>query len=93
MRFSYQWLKQWVQLDLDAFDLAEKLTASGLEVDQVLPVAAPFHGVSVAEIISCEAHPDADKLQICTIDYGDAEPVQVVCGAPNARAGIRIPLA
>ncbi len=93
MRFSYQWLKQWVQLDIDVFDLAEKLTASGLEADQVLPVAAPFSGICVAEIISCEAHPDADKLTLCQVDAGDGDHLQVVCGAPNAAAGMKIPFA
>ncbi|MFT5139201.1 MAG: phenylalanyl-tRNA synthetase beta chain [Rhodothermales bacterium] len=93
MRFSYQWLKQWVQLDLDAYELAEKLTASGLEVDQVLPVAAAFSEVYVAQITSCEPHPDADKLKVCQVDLGDGDPLQVVCGAPNASVGLVIPFA
>jgi phenylalanyl-tRNA synthetase beta chain len=93
MRFSYQWLKQWVQLDLSAHELAEKLTASGLEVDKVSPVAAPFTSVCVAQITSCEPHPDADKLKVCLLDAGDAEPLQVVCGAPNAAVGLKIPFA
>ena len=93
MLFSVNWLKDWVDLDLPIDEFAGRLTASGLEVDTVEPVAAPFSGVVVAEITGCGPHPDADKLQICSIDYGAAEPVQVVCGAPNARAGIRIPLA
>ena len=93
MLFSVNWLKKWVDIDLPVEELSGKLTASGLEVDTVEPVAAPFSGVVVAAITSCGPHPDADKLKICFIDYGDAEPVQVVCGAPNVRAGIRIPLA
>ena len=93
MRFSYEWLKQWVELDISAQELADKLTASGLEVDEVLPVAAPFSGVCVAEIKSCEAHPDADKLKLCQVNAGDGELLQVVCGAPNARVGIKIPFA
>jgi len=93
MRFSYQWLKQWVQIELDANDLADKLTAAGLEVDQVRPVAASFSGVCVAEIVSCEAHPDADKLKLCQVDAGDGDKQQVVCGAPNAKAGMKIPFA
>jgi len=93
MRISLNWLKQWVDLDLGADELAGKLTASGLEVDTVTPVAADFSDIVVALITDCGPHPDADKLQICTIDHGGTEPAQVVCGAPNARAGIKIPLA
>ncbi len=93
MLFSVNWLKKWVDIDLPVDELAGKLTASGLEVDTVEPVAAPFSDVVVAEITHCDQHPDADKLKICSINFGAAEPVQVVCGAPNARPGIRIPLA
>jgi phenylalanyl-tRNA synthetase beta chain len=93
MLFSDNWLKQWVDIDLPVEQLCETLTASGLEVDTFEPVAAPFSGVVVAEILSCEPHPNADKLRLCSIDLGGSEPAQVVCGAPNARAGIRVPLA
>jgi len=93
MLFSVNWLKKWVDFDLPIDELSGKLTASGLEVDTVEPVAAPFSGVVVATIKTCGPHPDADKLKVCSIDFGGPEPVQVVCGAPNARAGIRIPLA
>jgi len=93
MRFSVNWLKQWVQLDMNATQLAEKLTAAGLEVDSVEPVAAAFSDVVVAEIESCAPHPEADKLSVCTVHDGGAERLQIVCGAPNARAGIRVPLA
>ncbi|MGB5292972.1 MAG: phenylalanine--tRNA ligase subunit beta, partial [Lysobacterales bacterium] len=93
MLFSVNWLKQWVDINLPVDELSGKLTASGLEVDTVEPVAAPFSGVVVAEITSCEQHPNADKLKLCSIDFGGDEPAQVVCGAPNARAGIKIPLA
>ena len=93
MRFSLNWLKKWVDLDLGTDELVDRLTASGLEVESVTPVAADFSDIVVAQIIACGPHPDADKLQVCSIDYGEAEPVQVVCGAPNARTGIKIPLA
>jgi phenylalanyl-tRNA synthetase beta chain len=93
MLFSANWLKKWVDIDLPVNELCERLTASGLEVDTFAPVAAPFSGVVVAQIVNCEAHLNADKLRICSIDFGEAEPAQVVCGAPNARAGIKIPLA
>lgn len=93
MRFSFQWLKQWVELDLDAIQLAERLTASGLEVDAVAPVAAPFNGVVVGEILTCEPHPNADKLKLCHVAAGEGDPLQVVCGAPNAAAGMKIAFA
>jgi phenylalanyl-tRNA synthetase beta chain len=93
MQFNVDWLKKWVALDLDAAELAKRLTASGLEVDDVRPVAGEFSDVVVAEITDCGKHPNADKLSLCTVDDGSGEPLQIVCGAPNARAGIRVPLA
>jgi phenylalanyl-tRNA synthetase beta chain len=93
MQFNVEWLKQWVATDLDAEQLAARLTAAGLEVDDVRPVAGTFTGVVVAEIESCEPHPDADKLRVCTVDDGGDARLQIVCGAPNARPGIRVPLA
>jgi len=98
MQFNVEWLKKWVAVDLDAAELADRLTASGLEVESLTPVAADFSGVVVAEIEDCQPHPNADKLVLCTVNdgsFGDdsAERLQIVCGAPNARAGIRVPLA
>ena len=93
MLFSVNWLKKWVDLELATDELATRLTASGLEVDTIEPVATSFSDVVVAEITHCENHPNADKLSICTINSGAGEPVSIVCGAPNARPGIRIPLA
>ena len=93
MQFNVEWLKQWVAIDLDADALAERLTASGLEVDEVRPVAGEFSGVVVAEIEDCGPHPNADKLSLCTVNDGGEERLQIVCGAPNARPGIRVPLA
>jgi len=93
MKLSMNWLKKWVDIDLTADELSGKLTGSGLEVDTISPVAAEFSDVVVARIVSCGPHPDADKLQICSIEFGGDEAAQVVCGAPNARAGIVIPLA
>ena len=78
MLISVNWLKDWVDLDLSADELSRKLTASGLEVDSVEPVSSPFSGVVVAEIVSCEAHPAADKLKLCSIDFGGEKPAQVV---------------
>ncbi len=92
MKFSEQWLRSWTNPALDSEQLAEKLSLSGLEVDGMEPAAPAFSGVVVAEILRCSPHPDADKLQVCEVDTGD-DRVQVVCGAPNARAGLKAPLA
>ena len=93
MQFNVEWLKQWVEIDLSADEIAARLTAAGLEVDDLSPVAGTFTDVVVAEIEACEKHPDADKLQVCSVNDGGAERLQIVCGAPNARPGIRVPLA
>lgn len=92
MKFSVAWLKKWVAVDVSVDELALALTNAGLEVDAVAPVAADFEQVIVAEITACEPHPDAGKLQVCQVDTGN-ETVQVVCGASNARAGLKAPLA
>lgn len=92
MKFSEQWLRSWVNPDVSREDLVARLSMVGLEVDAVQPVAGAFSGVVVGEILSAEQHPDADKLRVCQVSNG-AETFQVVCGAPNARAGIKIPFA
>ncbi len=92
MKFSEQWLREWVNPDLNTADLGHQLTMAGLEVDAIEPVAPEFNGVVVGKIISCEKHPDADKLQVCQIDVGNRsdEPLQIVCGAKNARTDLRV---
>jgi phenylalanyl-tRNA synthetase beta chain len=92
MRFSESWLREWVNPACSTDELVAKLTMAGLEVDAVEPAAPEFSGVVVAEITGCEPHPDADKLRICQVNKGD-ETVQIVCGAANARTGIKVPLA
>jgi len=89
---SENWLREWVNPDLDAEALAHALTMAGLEVDAVTPLADGLSGVVVAEIVSAEPHPDADKLRVCSVNTG-TETVQIVCGAPNAAAGLKAPLA
>jgi phenylalanyl-tRNA synthetase beta chain len=92
MKISEQWLREWVNPDLSSQALMDQITMAGLEVDGAEPVAEAFSGVVVAEITECEQHPNADKLQVCTVSTG-TESVQIVCGAPNARAGIKVALA
>ena len=93
MQFSEQWLRQHVNPDLDSEALGHVLTMAGLEVEGLEPVAPAFSKVVVARIVSAEKHPDADRLQVCTVDIGSGEPLQIVCGAPNARAGLKAPCA
>ncbi len=93
MKFSEQWLREWVDPDIDTAQLCEQLTMAGLEVDAVQPVAGEFSGVVVGEILRAEPHPDADRLQICQVAAGGKEPLQIVCGASNARVGIKVPVA
>lgn len=93
MKISEAWLREWVNPNISTADLVAQLTMAGLEVDAVEAAAAPFSGVIVGEILSAEPHPDAEKLRVCQVK-GHADGVlQVVCGAANARAGIKIPFA
>jgi phenylalanyl-tRNA synthetase beta chain len=87
VKFSEVWLREWVDPELGRDELLQQLTMAGLEVDGVEPVCKEFNGVVVGLIEACEQHPDADKLSVCTV-FDGAQRVQVVCGAPNARAGL-----
>jgi phenylalanyl-tRNA synthetase beta chain len=93
MQFSENWLRQFVNPAIDSEALSHALTMTGLEVEELEPVAAVFTKVVVGEILSAEKHPDADRLQVCRVNVGLAEPLQIVCGAPNARAGLKAPCA
>ncbi len=93
MQFSENWLRSLVDTDLDSQALSHALTMAGLEVEEMQPVAAAFNKVVVAKILSAEKHPDADRLQVCMVDVGLAQPLQIVCGATNARAGLIAPCA
>jgi len=92
MKFSENWLRSLVDIRADSATLARRLTMSGLEVAGVAPIGGSLDGVIVARIVACEPHPDADKLRVCRVDTGNGN-VQIVCGAPNARAGLVAPLA
>jgi phenylalanyl-tRNA synthetase beta chain len=93
MQFSEAWLRSLVNPALDTSQLAHTLTMAGLEVEALTPAAPPFTNVVVAEILSAEKHPDADRLRVCQVDVGEAAPVTIVCGAPNAAAGLKVPCA
>ncbi len=93
MKFSVQWLREWVNPVISTEELSKQLTMAGLEVDAESPVAADFSGVVVGEVLTVEPHPEADKLQICSVHVGEAEPLQIVCGAKNVHVGMRVPTA
>lgn len=92
MKFSEQWLREWVNPELTTEVLGHQLTMAGLEVDAIEPVAPEHSGVVVGKILNAEKHPDADKLQVCQVDVGELseEPLQIVCGAANAREGLLV---
>ena len=96
MQFPESWLREFCNPPISTEQLADLLTMAGLEVEEMHPVAPPFSGIVVAEILEAVQHPNADKLRVCKVDAGALSPngpLQIVCGAPNARAGIRVPLA
>ena len=93
MQFSESWLRQYVNPSIDSDALSHAMTMAGLEVEEKHSVAPPFTKVVVAKILSTEQHPDADRLRVCKVDAGTGQELQIVCGAPNARVGIKIPCA
>ncbi len=93
MQFPESWLRTYCNPSLSTQELADTLTMAGLEVEELRPVAPPFSSIVVAEIKEAEQHPDADRLRVCKVDIGQPELLQIVCGAPNARAGIKVPCA
>ena len=88
MKFSLSWLKDHLDTTASAEEIAAKLNAIGLEVESVENPADKLAGFKVARVLTAERHPNADKLQVLSVDTGDGQPLQVVCGAPNARAGL-----
>ncbi|BCT88220.1 MULTISPECIES: phenylalanine--tRNA ligase subunit beta [Acinetobacter] len=93
MKISENWLRTWVNPAIDSEKLSDQLTMLGLEVDEIAPAAKLFTGVVVGEVLTVEQHPDADRLRVTTVNIGSGEPLQIVCGAPNVRAGMKAPVA
>lgn len=93
MKFSERWLREWVDPPVDTATLVHQLTMAGLEVDGTLPAAPDFSSVVVGRVESVARHPDADKLSVCRVDVGAPEKLDIVCGAPNVRAGMNAPVA
>lgn len=93
MQFPESWLRTLVNPAIATEELAHRLTMAGLEVEDTVPAAPAFSGVVVGHIVEIAPHPDADKLRVCKVDDGSGELLQIVCGAPNAAAGLKVPLA
>ncbi|MEW6314307.1 MAG: phenylalanine--tRNA ligase subunit beta [Pseudomonadota bacterium] len=93
MQFSENWLRTWVNPPLSSGQLAHALTMAGLEVEALEAVAPAFSGVVVAQVLSVEKHSGADRLNVCRVDTGQGEPLQIVCGAANVAAGVKVPCA
>ncbi|MDI1224359.1 MULTISPECIES: phenylalanine--tRNA ligase subunit beta [Acinetobacter] len=93
MKISENWLRTWVNPAIDSDTLSDQLTMLGLEVDELVPAAKPFTGVVIGEVLTVVQHPDADRLRVTTVNIGSGEPLQIVCGAPNVRVGMKAPVA
>src|SRR5450759_686040 len=96
MKISYNWIKDYLNIDLEPARVAEILTAIGLEIEGMeewVSVEGGLNGVVIGEVLTCKKHPDADKLSVTTVDIGGPQPLQIVCGAPNVAAGQKVPVA
>ena len=96
MKISYNWLKQFLEIDWDSHKTGELLTDLGLEVEGISnfeSVKGGLEGIVVGHVITCEKHPNADRLKLTTVDVGEASPLQIVCGAPNVAVGQKVPVA
>ena len=96
MKISLNWLRQYIDTELSPQEISEILTNTGLEVEgleEVQSVKGGLEGVVIGEVLSCQKHPDADKLTLCSVNLGEGEPVQIVCGAPNVAKGQKVPVA
>lgn len=96
MKISYNWIKDYLKIDLEPTKVAEILTAIGLEIEGMeewVSVKGGLDGVVIGEVLTCIKHPDADKLSVTTVNIGDSQPLQIVCGAPNVAAGQKVPVA
>ncbi len=93
MKITHHWLREFVPLDVSPAELAQRLTLAGLEVEAVTPVAPAFSGVVVGEVLAAARHPDAEKLTLCEVTTDSANRLQIICGAPNVRGGLKVAVA
>src|SRR5258705_2992238 len=93
MQLPESWLREFCNPSISSDELADVLTMAGMEVEDSRPAAPPFTGVVVARVLSVEQHPNADRLKVCQVDAGTGATLGIVCGAPNVRAGTKVPCA
>jgi len=93
VKISYSWMSEFTPLSAAPAEIAWRLTLAGLEVESMQPVAPPFSGVVVGEVLDCAPHPEADKLSVCEVTTDGADRLQIICGAPNVRRGLRVAVA
>jgi phenylalanyl-tRNA synthetase beta chain len=93
VKTTYRWLQEFTALDVPPATLAEQLTLTGLEVESITPVAPPFSNVVVGEVLSAKRHPEADKLSVCEVTTDGSDRLQIICGAANVRAGLKVAVA
>ena len=93
MKFSENWLRTLINPALSSAELAHALTMAGLEVEALEPVAPAFYNVVVAEVLEVVKHPNADRLNVCQVNIGEARPLTIVCGAANVAVGAKVPCA
>jgi phenylalanyl-tRNA synthetase beta chain len=93
VKITHHWMREFVALELTPAELAQRLTLAGLEVESVTPVAPPFSGVVVGEVLSASRHPNAEKLALCEVTTDGSNRLQIVCGAPNVRGGLKVAVA
>ncbi|WHO84956.1 phenylalanine--tRNA ligase subunit beta [Limosilactobacillus oris] len=90
MKVSYQWLKEYLDIDVEPHELAEKIARTSVDINDVYSLSDGLKKIVVGDVITCEPHPDSDHLHVCQVDVGEGEPIQIVCGAPNVAAGEKV---
>ena len=90
MKVSYQWLKEYLDIDVEPYELAEKIARTSVDINDVYSLSDGLKKIVVGDVITCEPHPDSDHLHVCQVDVGEDEPIQIVCGAPNVAAGEKV---
>src|SRR5207253_6245497 len=93
MRISLNWLSEYISIPFDADELAHRLTMHGIEVEGIEKPAERMKKIVVGEVLDVTPHPNADKLRLASVSIGNGEPLRIVCGAPNVRAGLRVAVA
>src|SRR5450432_2289979 len=93
MKVTYRWLQEFTPIAVSPVELAAQLTMAGLEVESIAPVAPPFSGVVVGEVVESSRHPDAEKLSLCQVTTDGKNRLQIICGAKNVRAGMKVAVA